>query len=54
VLGLASVDVGYGPDEIGSPFAIPGAGYETDAGTQDHLDIAFKQPIDPSWTPPTS
>jgi hypothetical protein len=50
-LGLSALDAGYRPDEVGSPFAIPRPGYYTDAGTQDHLHIAFKQPIDPSWTP---
>jgi hypothetical protein len=50
-LSLSSLEAGYRPDEVGSPFAIPRPGYYTDAGTQDHLHIAFKQPIDPSWTP---
>jgi hypothetical protein len=49
---LASFDTSYRPDEVGSPFPIALPGYFTDAGTQDHLHIAFKQPIDPSWTPP--
>jgi hypothetical protein len=51
-LGLSSLDAGYRPDEIGSPFPINAPGYFTDASTQDNLHIAFKQPIDPSWTPP--
>jgi hypothetical protein len=51
---LAAFDVSYRPDEVGSPFAIAIPGYYTDAGTQDHLHIAFKQPIDPSWTPPAT
>jgi hypothetical protein len=51
-LGLSSFDASYRPDEIGSPFAINAPGYFTDASTQDNLHIAFKQPIDPSWTPP--
>ena len=50
-LSLSALDAGYRPDEVGSPFAIPRPGYYTDAGTEDHLHIAFKQPIDPSWTP---
>jgi hypothetical protein len=51
-LGLSSLDAGYRPNEIGSPFSIAAPGYFTDASTQDNLHIAFTQPIDPSWTPP--
>jgi hypothetical protein len=51
---LAAFDVSYRPDEVGSPFAIAIPGNYTDGATQDHLHIAFKQPIDPSWTPPTT
>jgi hypothetical protein len=51
-LGLSSLDAGYRPDEIGSPFPINAPGYFTDASTQDNVHIAFTQPIDPSWTPP--
>jgi hypothetical protein len=40
------------PDEVGSPWSIALPGYFTDATTQDLLHIAFKQPIDPSWTLP--
>ena len=42
----------YRPDAIGTPFAISGPGYYTDATTQDRLNIGFRQPIDPSWSPP--
>jgi hypothetical protein len=52
-LGLSALDPSYRPDEIGSPFVIAGPGYFTDASTQDNLHIAFKQPIAPSWTPPS-
>ena len=45
--GLGSLDA-EPPDEVGSPFPIAAPGYYTDAATQDHLHIAFKQPIDPS------
>lgn len=51
---LAAFEASYRPDEVGTPFPIALPGYFTDAGTQDHLHIAFKQPIDPSWTPPTT
>ncbi|HKG63554.1 MAG TPA: CHAP domain-containing protein [Solirubrobacteraceae bacterium] len=42
----------YRPDEIGSPWAISGPGYFTDAGHQDHVHLGFKTEIDPSWKPP--
>ena len=51
-LGLSSLDAGYRPDEIGSPFPINAPAYFTDASTQDNVHIASTQPIDPSWTPP--
>jgi hypothetical protein len=51
---LGAFDVSYRPDEVGTPFPINLPGYYTDAGTQDHLHIAFKQLIDPSWTPPAA
>jgi hypothetical protein len=51
---LAAFDVSYRPDEVGSPFTIAIPGYYTDGDTQDHVHIAFKQPIDPSWTPPAA
>jgi hypothetical protein len=50
---LASLDASYRPDEIGSPWAIAGPGYFTDAGHQDHVHAGFKQPIAPTWTPPS-
>jgi hypothetical protein len=49
---LAAFDPSYRPDEIGTPWAIPGPGYFTDAASQDKIHVAFKQPIDPGWTPP--
>jgi hypothetical protein len=52
-LGLSSLDAAYRPNEVGSPFSIAAPGYFTDTTTQDNLHIAFTQPIDPSWTPPT-
>jgi hypothetical protein len=51
--GLSSLDPSYRPDEIGTPWAISGPGYFTDASHQDKVHIAFKQPIDPRWTPPS-
>jgi hypothetical protein len=49
---LSTFDASYRPDEIGSPFAIPGPGYFSDPSTQDNIHIAFEQPIDPTWMPP--
>jgi hypothetical protein len=50
--GLSSLDRSYRPDEVGSPWAISAPGYFTDAANQDKIHVGFKQPIDPSWTPP--
>jgi cell wall-associated NlpC family hydrolase len=49
---LSSLDPNYRPDEIGTPWAINGPGYFTDADHSDHLHVGFKQAIEPSWTPP--
>jgi cell wall-associated NlpC family hydrolase len=49
---LQSFDGDIRPNEIGSPWAIAGPGYFTDAGHQDHLHVGFKDPIDPNWKPP--
>jgi hypothetical protein len=51
-VGLGSLDPSYRPDEIGTPWAIPGPAYFTDAAHQAMIHAAFKQPIDPWWTPP--
>ena len=50
---LQDLDPAIRPSEIGTPWAIAGPGYFTDAGHQDHLHIGFDQPITPTWTPPT-
>ena len=42
----------YRPNEIGSPFAISGPGYFTDAAHQDHVHFGFKQEISKDWRPP--
>jgi hypothetical protein len=51
-VGLGSLDRSYRPDEIGSPWAISAPGYFTDAAHQAMIHVAFKQPVDPWWTPP--
>jgi putative modified peptide len=49
---LSSLDPNYRPNEIGSPWAIGGPGYFTDAAHQDHLHIGFKEQITADWKPP--
>ena len=49
---LSTLDAKYRPNEIGSPFAINGPGYFTDAAHQNHLHVGFKEAITPDWTPP--
>ncbi len=48
---LSSLDPNYRPNEIGSPWAIGGPGYFTDAAHQDHLHIGFKEQITADWKP---
>ena len=40
---LSEFDPRIRPDEIGSPFAIAGPGYFTDADHHDHIHVGFKQ-----------
>ena len=49
---LSTLNPDYRPNEIGSPFAINGPGYFTDAAHQNHLHVGFKQAITPDWKPP--
>ena len=49
---MQEINSEYRPDEIGSPWAISGPGYFTDAGHQDHVHLGFKTEIDPNWKPP--
>lgn len=46
-VGLSMLDAGYRPDEIGTPWAISGPSYFTDAGHQDKIAAAFKLAIHP-------
>src|SRR5258706_7009916 len=52
-LDLAHVDPSVRPSEIGSPWALPGAAYFTDAEHQNHLHVGYDDPILPSWQPPS-
>ena len=49
---LSQLPEDYRPNEIGSPFAISGPGYFTDAAHQDHIHFGFKQEISKDWRPP--
>jgi cell wall-associated NlpC family hydrolase len=49
---LEQLDPSIRPSEIGSPWALPGAAYFTDGAHQNHLHIAFDDPIAPSWQAP--
>jgi hypothetical protein len=40
------------PSEIGSPWQLPGTADFSDADHQNHIHVAFDDPIDPSWAPP--
>ena len=45
---LSQLDTAIRPDEIGSPFAINGPGYFTDAAHSNHIHVGFKQEITPT------
>lgn len=49
---VSTLDEDIRPNEIGSPFAIGGPGYFTDAAHQNHIHLGFKQEISPDWKPP--
>jgi hypothetical protein len=49
---LSELDPAIRPDEIGSPFAINGPGYFTDAAHSNHIHVGFKQEITAEWRPP--
>jgi uncharacterized membrane protein YgcG len=51
-IALGRLDPSIRPSEIGSPWALPGSAYFTDAAHQNHLHVAFDDPIAPGWTPP--
>jgi hypothetical protein len=49
---LATLGRAIRPTEIGSPWALPGPAYFSDAGHQNHLHIGFDDPITRDWRPP--
>ena len=51
-MAFQDFDPSIRPNEIGTPWAIAGPGYFTDAGHQDHLHVGFKEEISPDFKPP--
>jgi putative modified peptide len=49
---LAELHQSIRPTEVGTPWAIAAPGFFTDAGHQDHIHLAFDDPIAADWTPP--
>jgi putative modified peptide len=49
---LSSLPASIRPTEVGSPWALPGTADFTDGAHQNHLHIAYDDPIASSWTPP--
>ena len=49
---LSQFDPALRPDEIGSPFAINGPGYFTDAAHSNHIHVGFKTEITPDFKLP--
>src|SRR3954451_16389185 len=49
---LSHLDPSIRPTEIGSPWALSGPAYFTDAEHQNHLHIGYDDPPDPSDPPP--
>ena len=49
---LAELDPSIRPSEIGSPFAIAGPAYFTDAAHQNHIHVGFETEISPDFKPP--
>ena len=51
-VSLSQLDPSMRPSEIGSPWALGGPAYFTDAAHQNHIHVAFDDPITPDWKPP--
>ncbi len=49
---LSQLDPAIRPDEIGSPFAINGPGYFSDAAHMNHIHVGFKQELTPDFKLP--
>jgi hypothetical protein len=51
-VALTKLAAGIRPSEIGSPWQLPGSEDFSDAAHQNHIHVAFDDPINPDWTPP--
>jgi hypothetical protein len=49
---LSSLPASIRPTEVGSPWALPGTADFTDGAHQNHLHIAYDDPIASGWNPP--
>ena len=49
---IAELDPSIRPGEVGTPFQIAAPGFFTDAAHQDHIHIAFDDPVPADWQPP--
>jgi hypothetical protein len=50
-VALTKLAAGIRPSEIGSPWQLPGSEDFSDAAHQNHIHVAFDDPINPGWTP---
>jgi hypothetical protein len=50
--GLQELDASIRPDEVGTPWAISGPGYYTDANHESHVHIGFSRERGDDWEPP--
>jgi cell wall-associated NlpC family hydrolase len=51
---LQELDASIRPDEVGTPWAISGPGYYTDASHQSHVHIGFSRERGDDWEPPAT
>ena len=51
-MALSSLPASIRPSEVGSPWALPGTADFTDGAHQNHLHIAYDDPIASSWKAP--
>jgi cell wall-associated NlpC family hydrolase len=51
-VALSQLPASIRPSEIGSPWSLPGAAYFTDGAHQNHLHVAYDDPVARGWRPP--
>jgi hypothetical protein len=51
-VALTSLPASIRPSEIGSPWPLPGSVDFSDAAHQNHIHVAFDDPVNPNWAPP--